>query len=231
MIFSSFYFDLGLQCGWLPECAGVLGAMRRKLRSVHRNGMLVIISSRSHRGRNSFVISKRGVAPRVMGFVVARNEKLLYTPLPHSHYRRLYLIPVTRRGASLLNAPFAVSMSLEKCNYAAKISTFSHSSAVGTLITKGLGPSRFTHPKRIFPLCNTRGKILRHGKRARTALSVAEVTNLGPKKTLIRVLGRSNAVTHLPRLNRVTTGFNLGVISVGSVRRCHGGRGLWVWWV
>lgn len=201
--------------------------MSRKVGTIQRKGVIVIISSRGERGRNSFVMSNRGVAPSVIGFVVARKGKLLYMPLPHSHYRRLRLCPVSRSGASLLNAPFAVSISLGNCNYAAKISTCSHSTAVHTLIANGVGPSRLTHPKRVFPLCKRRGKMLKHSKRARTLLSLAEVTKLAPNNTLVRVLGRSKAVTHLPRLLRVTRGFRLGVVTVGSVRRCHEGGGVW----
>lgn len=206
--------------GWCVDRVG-LGAVRRTVRSFQRKGFLVMISSRSHRGRNSFVVTTRGVAPRGMGFVLGGNHNMLYTPVARRHYRRLRLSVRITGGASLLKAPFAVAISGLKNNYAANISVFSHTRAVLTLTSPGAGPSSLNHPKRVGPLHTHSHNILHHTKRARTTISLTHLTNLCPTNTLVRVVGRSKAVTHLPRLVRITGGFSVGVVYVGSLVSCH----------
>lgn len=172
--------------------------------SFHRNGFIVMISSRSHRGRNSLVITTRGVAPRRIGFVLGRTHNILYTPVAVSHYGRLRLPRRMSAGASILNAPFAMAMSGLR-NYDAKISVRSQTTAVHTLTSPASAPRAFKHPKRIGPLCTRSGKILEHTNRARTYVSVTHLTKLCPTTTLVRVVDRSKAVTHLPRLEGVTS--------------------------
>lgn len=181
---------------------------------------MVMMSSRSHRGRNSFVVTTRGVAPRGMGFVVARKHNILYTPVARRHYTRLRLSVRIATGASVCRAPFAIAISLLP-KYAAKMSVRSHTTAVHTLTSPGAGPASLNHPKRIGPLHTHSHNILHHTKRARTDISLTGLTKLCPTTTLVRVVGRSNAVTHLPRLVRITGQFKLGVVSVGSLVTCH----------
>lgn len=200
-----------------------LGAVRRTVRSFHGKRFIVVMSSRSHRGRNSLMITTKLVAPRGMGFVLGRTENMLYTPVAVSHYRRLSLPRRMSGGASMLKAPFAIAVSgLRK--YAANMSTTSHTTAVHTLTSPASGPRAFNHPKRIGPLCTRRGNMLHHTKRARTYMSVTHLTNLCPTTTLVRIVGRSNAVTHLPRLGGVTSRCNFGLVSVTSLVTCHLGR-------
>lgn len=169
-------------------------------------------------------MTTRGVAPRVIGFVLGRNHNMLYTPLSRSHYTRLNLGVVRRGGASLLKAPFAIAISLLNRSYAANISVRSHTTAVHTLTSPTAQTASLNHPKRVGPLHTHRGNMLHHPKRARTTVSLTQLTNLRPTNTLVRVVGRSNAVTHLPRLVRVTGGFSLGVVSVTSLVSCQLGR-------
>ncbi len=197
--------------------------MRRTLTSFGTNGFIVMISSRSHRGRKSFVATTRVVAPRGIGFVLRRNQNMLYTPVAVSQDRRLSLPRRIGGGASVLNAPFAIAMSgLRK--YAANISTRSHTTAVHTLTSPTSHPRAFKHPKRVGPLCTRSGNILHHTKRARTTVSLTHLSNLRPTTTLVRVLGPSNAVTHVPRLRRITGHRNVGVVAVQSLVTCHLGR-------
>lgn len=171
--------------------------------SFRGNGFIVIMSSRSHRGRNSLVVTTRGVSTRGMGFVLGGTENMLYTPVALDQYRRLSLPRRMSSGASVLNAPFAIAISGLR-NYSAKMSTRSHTRAVGTLTSPTSAPRAFNHPNRVGPLCTRSGNILEEDKRARTTVSLYEVTKLCPTNTLVRVVGRSKAVTHLPRLVRVT---------------------------
>lgn len=187
------------------EAWGVgFGAMRRTLSRLHTKGVVLIASSRSERGRNSFVYTTRFTAARGVGFVTVRNGNLVYVPVSRRCMGGLHFPRVIRRGASGRRATFAISVS--RISAAANVSTTRHSVATVGYISSSTGPRSFEHPNRVFPLLTGGGNMLREGKRARTAISLYELTKLGRYKLYYRVVHRSNAVVHAARLVRLTGG-------------------------
>lgn len=181
---------------------------------------MVILSSRSHRGRNSVVFPTRAVAIRRVTLAVHRNDNVIYLYVARSHHGRLSLPVVMRGGADTCNANFAIAVRTTR-NIAANISTTSHVAAIHTTVTSNTGPSSLGHPNRIFPLHTRTNNMLAHNNRARTAVSLVALTNFGPTNILYRLAGSSNAVTHTPRYVRFTGGRGVTLIAVRSLITCH----------
>lgn len=198
------------------------GAVPRTLRSLGRKGVVLMASSPSHRGRKSFVYTTRFTAARGIGFVTARNGNLVYVPVSRTFIRGLRFPRVIRRGASGRRATFAISVS--RISASANVSTTRHSVATVTYISSRTGTRSFHEPNRVFPLLTGGGNILRHGNRARTAISLYHLTKLGRYNLYYRVVQRSNAVVHATRLTGLTRHFRVGFVAVHSLRRCHGYR-------
>lgn len=197
-------------------------SMRDTVTTVRTNRTIIIMSSRSHRGRNSLIYTTRFTAPTVVGFVTQRTQKLVYLTVANSHLSRLGLPPVIRRGASARRATFAIDVgTITPTKSPDTTSTRKQSHAVRSTVSPTAAPSSLGHPKRVFPLETESNKILRHPNRARTTMSLTHLTKLCPTKMVYRVRGPSNSVTQLPRLIACTHRRKLGLVDVTTLMRCH----------
>lgn len=123
----------------IEELSVEFSPVPRTVRTVQRNGTIIIISSRSHRGRNSLIFTTSGTAPTGINFVVHRADNIVYISVQNRSLSHLRLPPVAVIGRSHGNATCTIDISTHR-NVAAKVSTTSHTHAVGALISSTARP-------------------------------------------------------------------------------------------
>jgi 3,4-dihydroxy 2-butanone 4-phosphate synthase/GTP cyclohydrolase II len=183
------------------------------IEDIRAGKIVIVVDDEERENEGDMIFAAERVTPELINILAKDARGLICLALTAERSRELDLHPMVPNNTSKLGTSFTVSIDAAE-GITTGISAFDRTVTIEKVIDPNATADDLDRPGHIFPLCASRGGVLKRAGHTEAAVDLARLAGLHPSGVLCEVMDDDGHMARLPKLKEVADRFGLKILTI-----------------
>jgi 3,4-dihydroxy 2-butanone 4-phosphate synthase/GTP cyclohydrolase II len=174
--------------------------------------MVIVVDDEDRENEGDFVLAAEKATPELINFMAKFGRGIICTPITKSRAHELQLELMVKKGDSLHDTAFTVSVDSVACDTG--VSAVDRYLTIKDIIDPSIKPEKLLRPGHIFPLIARDGGVLERPGHTEAAVEMCRLAGLYPAGVICEIMKEDGTMARYPDLVEMAKQWDMKIIAI-----------------